>query len=289
MADDEQPASSPEGESTDEESTPPEVLLAEETAMEAPSEPAAPAEEPTEAEEPEADEPAPAVAAEAEPVEAEVEEDEEEEPAPREKPSVPGAHLEVDIVPEGVDPLGRSSGYEDVYAIDPYATEEDAEEEQGVEEEDREAVLSEPIATAAIDLASGARYRATGKRKIGDRAGDPAAGQRQLPRQRAHAGGALPAADAPAQHPPATGDGRLPGAHGRGRAAARRRHLRAGGGAAPRRLACPAGGRPEPAGRAQAQGLPDTRFAREGAQEGRPEEGAQAPAVLQAIEDPPRT
>jgi len=166
MADDEHPASSPEGESTGEEATPPEVLLAEETAMEAPAEPAAPAEEPAEAEEPAAaDEPAPAVAAEAESVEAEVDEDEEEEPAPREKPSVPGAHLEVDIVPEGVDPLGRSSSYEDVYAIDPYATDEDGEEEQGVEEEDREAVLSEPIATAAIDLASGARYRATGKRK----------------------------------------------------------------------------------------------------------------------------
>src|ERR1035438_3233383 len=42
-------------------------------------------------------------------IEAAVEEDEEEEPAPREKPAVPGAHLEVDIVPEGVDPLGRSS------------------------------------------------------------------------------------------------------------------------------------------------------------------------------------
>ena len=32
-------------------------------------------------------------------------------------------------------------------------------------EEEREEELAEPIATAAIDLASGARYRATGKRK----------------------------------------------------------------------------------------------------------------------------
>ncbi len=38
---------------------------------------------------------------------------------------------------------------------------EDAEESQEADEE----VLTEPIATAAIDLASGARYRATGKRK----------------------------------------------------------------------------------------------------------------------------
>jgi small subunit ribosomal protein S9 len=86
--------------------------------------------------------------------------EEEEERTPRVKPSVPGAHLEVDIVPEGVDPLGRSEGYED-----PYALEEEAEpaEDEGVEEQ--EETLAEPIATAAIDLASGARYRATGKRK----------------------------------------------------------------------------------------------------------------------------
>ena len=95
--------------------------------------------------------------------EAEVGEDE-DEPAPREKPAVPGAHLEVDIVPEGVDPLGRSEGYEDTYAVDPYAVEEDSEESEG-DEDEREEVLAEPIATAAIDLASGARYRATGKRK----------------------------------------------------------------------------------------------------------------------------
>jgi small subunit ribosomal protein S9 len=90
--------------------------------------------------------------------------EDEEEAAPREKPAVPGAHLEVDIVPEGADPLGRSEGYEDTYAVDPYAAEDDGEESQG-EEDESEEVLSEPIATAAIDLASGARYRATGKRK----------------------------------------------------------------------------------------------------------------------------
>ncbi|MEA2202066.1 MAG: small subunit ribosomal protein [Solirubrobacteraceae bacterium] len=80
--------------------------------------------------------------------------------APRTKPSVPGAHLEVDIVPEGVDPLGRGESYED-----PYAVEEDAETAEVVSDEDQEETLAEPIATAAIDLASGARYRATGKRK----------------------------------------------------------------------------------------------------------------------------
>jgi small subunit ribosomal protein S9 len=89
------------------------------------------------------------------------EEEDEEEPAPRVKPSVPGAHLEVDIVPEGVDPLGRTEqSYED-----PYAIEDELEESGEVAEEEQEEELTKPIATAAIDLASGARYRATGKRK----------------------------------------------------------------------------------------------------------------------------
>jgi small subunit ribosomal protein S9 len=95
-------------------------------------------------------------------VRAAVEEDEQDAPAQREKPAVPGAHLEVDIVPEGVDPLGREETYEDPYAIEeePEAAEvAEQEEEEGGEE------LVQPIATAAIDLASGARYRATGKRK----------------------------------------------------------------------------------------------------------------------------
>lgn len=95
--------------------------------------------------------------------ESEEEEEEAEAETPREKPAVPGAHLEVDIVPEGVDPLGRAEM--DEY-VDPYAIEEETEEaEAAAEEELLEEVLPEPIATAAIDLASGARYRATGKRK----------------------------------------------------------------------------------------------------------------------------
>jgi small subunit ribosomal protein S9 len=86
------------------------------------------------------------------------------EEAPAAKPAVPGAHLEVDIVPEGVDPLSRGGEeYED-----PYALEEEylapAEADAGQEEEQEE-ILSQPISSAAIDLAAGARYRATGKRK----------------------------------------------------------------------------------------------------------------------------
>ena len=82
---------------------------------------------------------------------------EEEAPAPRVKPAVPGADLEVDIVPEGVDPLAGSSG-------DPYA-DYDAEEPSASADELEDVVVAAPIEAVAIDLAAGARYRATGKRK----------------------------------------------------------------------------------------------------------------------------
>ncbi len=97
--------------------------------------------------------------AEVEAEEEDFEEEEDEEPAPRVKPAVPGAHLEVDIVPEGVDPLARET------PADPYAIEEYAEDVAETGEEVAEEPLPQPISTAAIDLAAGARYRATGKRK----------------------------------------------------------------------------------------------------------------------------
>jgi small subunit ribosomal protein S9 len=113
----------------------------------------------------EATEPAAAEAAEAtpEPVaegegaadETEEFDEDEEEPAPRVKPEIPGADLEVDIVAEGTDLFGRG---ESVY-------DEDAEPEPFVEEPDDEVPEDQPIAAVAIDLAAGARYRATGKRK----------------------------------------------------------------------------------------------------------------------------
>jgi small subunit ribosomal protein S9 len=93
---------------------------------------------------------------------AETEDEPDEEPAPSVKPAVPGADLEVDIVPEGVDPLGRGETYVDPYAIE---DEEAGRAAEGEEQEREEEPFSEPISTAAIDLASGARYRATGKRK----------------------------------------------------------------------------------------------------------------------------
>jgi len=114
--------------------------------------------EPPEAEEPAADTPEaeasapaeePAAAAPAEP-EPDVDEDDDAAPAPRVKPAIPGADLEVDIVAEGADPLARED-MDEYELAEALAAEEDRQDEQ-------------PVA-AVIDLASGARYRATGKRK----------------------------------------------------------------------------------------------------------------------------
>jgi small subunit ribosomal protein S9 len=119
------------------------------------------AEEGDGAEQPAAEQPAPAPAA-AEGAEqpaaaaaASADDEDEEEPTPRVKPEIPGADLEVDIVTEGTDPFGR--GGESAY-------DEDEEPEPAAEEAD-DVPDDQPIAAVTIDLAAGARYRATGKRK----------------------------------------------------------------------------------------------------------------------------
>jgi small subunit ribosomal protein S9 len=81
--------------------------------------------------------------------------EEDVEETPRVKPAIPGADLEVDIVREGEDALRAGQ---------PRYSEDEAYDEDG-EPVDVEEDLSQPIAHAAIDLATGARYRATGKRK----------------------------------------------------------------------------------------------------------------------------
>ncbi len=109
------------------------------------------AEEP--APEPVAEEPAPQPAAE-EPVEDD--EDEEIEVAPRQKPEIPGADLIPDIVHEGeqfLDAEAQAAAEAEAEALAARAREQADEEE------------ARPIADAAIDLAAGARYTATGKRK----------------------------------------------------------------------------------------------------------------------------
>jgi small subunit ribosomal protein S9 len=74
---------------------------------------------------------------------------------PRQKPEIPGADLIPDIVSEGeqfLDAEAQAAAEADAEAL--------AAREQEEAEED-----SRPIADAAIDLAAGARYTATGKRK----------------------------------------------------------------------------------------------------------------------------
>jgi small subunit ribosomal protein S9 len=142
---------------------------AEEPVAEEPAEPVA-----EEAEEPVAEEPAEPVAeepaepaaeetpepvAEAEPAasqEEDGEEEEIEELAPRVKPEIPGADLIPDIVPEGEQFLDAEAQA---------AAEADAEALAARERDEDEEERSRPIADAAIDLAAGARYTATGKRK----------------------------------------------------------------------------------------------------------------------------
>jgi small subunit ribosomal protein S9 len=80
------------------------------------------------------------------------EDEDDEAPAPRQRPEIPGADLEVDIVIEGADPFSAGGS--------PYGDEDEA---PATEEE--EELADQPIAEAAIDLAANARYRATGKRK----------------------------------------------------------------------------------------------------------------------------
>jgi small subunit ribosomal protein S9 len=107
------------------------------------------------AEQPAAEAEQPAAEAEAPAEEAE-DEEVEEEPTPRVKPAIPGADLEVDIVLEGEDALGRTRS--------PY-DEDLVEEEEPEAVEEVEEPVDQPIAAVEINLTAEARYRATGKRK----------------------------------------------------------------------------------------------------------------------------
>jgi small subunit ribosomal protein S9 len=79
---------------------------------------------------------------------------------PREKPAIPGADLVPDIVSDGSDFLDAEARA---------AAEAEAEEAaaRAAAGDDDEEIVVKPIADAAIDLAAGARYTATGKRKTG--------------------------------------------------------------------------------------------------------------------------
>jgi len=83
-------------------------------------------------------------------------EEEELEERPREKPEIPGLELEPDLMPDAdqyLDAEAQAAAEAEAEAAAARARAE-AEDEQ-----------ARPIADAAIDLAAGARYTATGKRK----------------------------------------------------------------------------------------------------------------------------
>ena len=157
----EQPAAekTPEAPASEPAETPPEQAPAEPAAEEAQEPAAEEAQEPAAEEAPRAEEAKPPAA------EATREEASTEAGTARARPEVPGADLEVDIVPEGADPLGADAqGAEALgadYAEDLAPAVEEPEAAPIEEEEEAPA----PITAAAIDLAAGARYRATGKRK----------------------------------------------------------------------------------------------------------------------------
>jgi small subunit ribosomal protein S9 len=114
-------------------------------------EPAAP---PVAAAEPVAEEPAAPPVPAAEPF---VAEEEEIEIVPRQRPEIPGADLVPDIVSdtdEFLDAEARAAAEAEAEAAAARAAQESDSDE-----------VSKPIADAAIDLAAGARYTATGKRK----------------------------------------------------------------------------------------------------------------------------
>jgi small subunit ribosomal protein S9 len=123
-----------------------------------PAEPAAPAAEPAPpAEQPAAAEPpAPAPAAGEPATPASADEDEEVELAPRQRPEIPGADLVPDLISDSdefLDAEARAAAEAEAEAAAARAQQDDAHDE------------AQPIADATIDLAAGARYTATGKRK----------------------------------------------------------------------------------------------------------------------------
>jgi small subunit ribosomal protein S9 len=151
MAENEDQVNEPE-ETPAEETPTPEETPAAEAPPETPAEetpadeaPAAPAAQPT-AEE---------VVVEGDEVVTEEDAEDFEPATPRVKPAIPGMDLEVDIVREGEEALGARPRYSE--------DEPDEESDETVSEGDDE--LPQTIADASIDLAAGARYRATGKRK----------------------------------------------------------------------------------------------------------------------------
>jgi small subunit ribosomal protein S9 len=159
----EPPAEEPAAEEPVAEPVAEEPVAEEPAAEEAPepeAEPVAAADEPTRAPQPSPTEPAEAPVGEAAAAAGDKApgsgSEEDFEPTPRVKPEIPGADLEPVFVPQ-------EEQYLDAEAQAAAEAEAEAEAERRRAEAEDEA--AKPIADAAIDLAAGARYTATGKRK----------------------------------------------------------------------------------------------------------------------------
>jgi small subunit ribosomal protein S9 len=153
MAEDEKPGETEETPAAPEEEPAAEQPAAEQPAAEEPAAEAPVEEQPAA----EAETPAPAaeeVVVEGDAVVTEEELEDDVDATPRVKPEIPGADLEVDIVRE-----------EEVYRGESRWSEDEDEEDASDSGIDPDELEPEPIADAAIDLAAGARYTATGKRK----------------------------------------------------------------------------------------------------------------------------
>jgi small subunit ribosomal protein S9 len=153
MAEDEKPVEPEETPAAPEEEPAAEQPAAEQPAAEEPAAEAPVEEQPAA----EAETPAPAaqeVVVEGDAVVTEEELEDDVDATPRVKPEIPGADLEVDIVRE-----------EEVYRGESRWSEDEDEEDASDSGIDPDELEPEPIADAAIDLAAGARYTATGKRK----------------------------------------------------------------------------------------------------------------------------
>ncbi len=131
----------------------PEPVAEEPTPEPVAEEPAPPAEPAPAVEQPAAEQPAVEQPAAEQPAVDDADQ-EEIEIAPRQRPEIPGADLIPDIVSDGDEFLDAEARA---------AAEAEAEEAARAQEDSEED--SRPIADAAIDLAAGARYTATGKRK----------------------------------------------------------------------------------------------------------------------------
>jgi small subunit ribosomal protein S9 len=154
----EEPVAAAEPPPTQEQPTAPDEPATEEPAAEEPAPAPEPVAEQAPATEAGSDDDEVVIEAEQSPSEDDelVEEDDEIDVAPRPKPEIPGADLIPDIVPEGeqfLDAEAQAAAEAEAEALALARQREEAEEDV------------RPIADAAIDLAAGARYTATGKRK----------------------------------------------------------------------------------------------------------------------------